>query len=301
MNSNIEKFAQELTNITGVNITVDHIHPQTTGREYYVQAPISGAPMLLHHYRGPFFVDIHPNDYEKMERGEISPNEYIATANWQVGYYWGGGSIYGGYYQPLDIVGRQEEVKRYLKILSCRGARNSSGYQASEERCSKCSVEACPFSRYKIGFWENELQEPDNRQVFYKAFYKSFEEEHPDYIIRGFLPSNTVRDDTIVLIPNCRYEEEETQNLHIYVSNNLVRDILMHKVVTENWDEYAKKFRLVLKRPFSEEEFEVTEENLKKLCSEQDRIKKEEKLPTIEDNSTSSNIFKKIIGFFFKK
>ena len=151
-NTNIINFANELTELTGQHIGLDHIHPSTEGRYYYIQAPKAGAPMLLNHYRGPFFIDIHPDDFEDISSGKVSAHEYITSANWQVGYYWGGGSMVGGgYYQPLDLVGRRDEVRRYLQILSCRGNRRSSGYMPSEKNCADCSVENCPFSKYKEG------------------------------------------------------------------------------------------------------------------------------------------------------
>ena len=123
-NVNVNNFATELSELIGQHIGLDHIHPSTEGRYYYIQAPKTGAPMLLHHYRGPFFIDIHPDDLEDISSGKVSAHEYITSANWQVGYYWGGGSMVGGgYYQPIDLVGRRDEVRRYLQILSCRGYR----------------------------------------------------------------------------------------------------------------------------------------------------------------------------------
>ena len=141
-NVNINNFASELSELIGQPIGLDHIHPTTKGRFYYTQAPKAGAPMLLHHYRGPFFIDIHPDDFESLSSGKISVHEYITSATWLVGYYWGGN---GGYYQPLDIISRQNEIRRYLQILSCRGHFNACHYMPSETKCANCFVENCPF------------------------------------------------------------------------------------------------------------------------------------------------------------
>ena len=92
-NININSFATELSKLIGQHIGLDNIHPSTKGRSYYIQAPKAGAPMLLHHYRGPFFIDIHPDDFEALASGNVSAHDYIASADWQVGYYWGGSSM----------------------------------------------------------------------------------------------------------------------------------------------------------------------------------------------------------------
>lgn len=167
---NIAVFAAELGDLIGQPISVDNIQPSTKGRFYYAQAPKVGAPLLLHHYRGPFFIDIHPVDFESISSGKVSAHEYITSSNWQVGYFLGGGSmIGGGYYQPLDLVGHNAEVRRYLQILSCRGYHISCDYMPSETNCANCPVENCPFSKYKEGNWDAEMHEPDSRRDLFEA------------------------------------------------------------------------------------------------------------------------------------
>lgn len=306
-NENIKKFAQELSNIIDRPIGLDHIHPSTEGRFYYIQAPLPGAPMLLNHYRGPFFVDIHPDDLRKMESGEVSAHDYIYTANWLVGYYWGGGSmIGGGYYQPFDIIGGKNEIRRYFKILSCRGNYISSGYKPSKERCSACSVENCPFSKYKEGNWDNEFKEHDSRIDFFEALYRVFEKQHPLYKFKGFCCLN-IEDDTIILEPNARYVDEDPFTLMVYASKNVIRSLLMHKVIPEDWDEYAKGFNFKLRKMFSKEYLEVTDENLDIVFDDVDyieRVKKPElehecdEIPEKQDDD--DGIITKF-GRFFKK
>ena len=80
---NMSNFATQLAEIIDQPIGLDHIHAGT-GRFYYIQPTKKGAPMLLHHYRGVFFVDLHPEDLAGLQSGEIDAEEYIKHANWQV-------------------------------------------------------------------------------------------------------------------------------------------------------------------------------------------------------------------------
>ena len=114
-NKNLKLFAKELSNLVGQPITSQNIHANESGRFYYIQPTKKGYPMLLHHYRGPFFVDMHPDDLADLLNGKIDAIQYITNANWQIGYFWGGGSmIGGGFYQPYDIVKNKQETRRYF-------------------------------------------------------------------------------------------------------------------------------------------------------------------------------------------
>ena len=257
-NINIINFATELTNLTGCHIGSDHIYPSKDGRYYYIQPPKVGAPMLLHHYRGTFFVDIHPDDYKDIAYGRVSVRDFITSANWQVGYYWGGGSmIGGGYYQPLDLVGCRDEVHRYLQILSCRGYSQSCGYMPSEKECSQCFVENCPFSKYKGGNWNTEIQEPDSRLELFKALRRRFEKENPGYSLSGFI-CGSVPDGEIWIRPNGHY------SFLAKASMSVIQSLLMHEIVPEDWDEYADEFDFRIHKLFNSQTFEVTPETLEK-------------------------------------
>ena len=260
--NNISMFATELSQFIGQIIGVDHIHSSDKGRYFYIQAPQPGAPMLLHHYRGPYFVDMHPDDYENLVSGKVSPHEYIMSANWQVGYYWGGGNMVGGgYYQPMDIIKKKNEVRRYLKILSCRGGRRSSGYMPSEQTCAKCSIQNCPFSKYKTGNWENELQEPDPRIDLFKALRTRFEQEYAGYTLHGFIASK-IPEEEIWLSPKTRFSESEPISFSVYASNELIRDLLMHEIEPEDWDDFAWSF--TFKVNINQKLVKATAETLKK-------------------------------------
>ena len=287
---NISNLAIELTDIVGQSITEEHIHSSSNGREYYIQAPKQGAPMVLHHYRGAFFVDMHPADFEALVSDKISAHEYICSANWQVGYYWGGGSMVGGgYYQPLDVINRKEEVRRYLQILSCRGYKRACGYMPTEKDCNECNLEDCPFSKYKSGSWDSEMDEPDPRIDLFKSLRKKFEQEYPEYSLCGF-SCDEIPEGEIWLRPNGRYIAEETLSFKVYASESLIRALLMHEVVPEDWDEYASSLKFRVREMYKPEVYEVTKTTLAKVYEGKDYTKKVEKVPLM---ARVMNLFKK--------
>lgn len=259
---NITKFSNMMSKISGQYIGLDHIHPSDKGRYYYIQAPREGFPMLLHHYRGPFFIDLNPEDFNKIVSGEVDARDFIMQSNWLVGYYWGGGSmISGGYYQPFDLNNR-DDLQRYLKILSCRGSKRSSGYQASEETCAECPVDNCPFSRFKDGSWNNERKEDDPRIHLFNALDRRFSKEYPKYELHGCLcgelPEREIR-----LRAMKHYSFEEEKSLEVFLPESLVQDLLMHMIVPEDWDEFAKEFKFTVDIFLKEDVYDLTPENIK--------------------------------------
>ena len=239
---NMSNFATQLAEIIDQPIGLDHIHAGT-GRFYYIQPTKKGAPMLLHHYRGVFFVDLHPEDLAGLQSGEIDAEEYIKHANWQVGYYWGGGSmIGGGFYQPLDIIGKNYEVRRYLKVLACRGEYLSSGYMPTRTKCARCSVESCSFSPYREGCGVSGIREEDPRRNFFQTLLQRFEEEFQDYTLQGFL-CGEIPDDELYLRANWRWRKEDEASFTVCASENIIRSLLMHEIVPESWEDFVKGFQ----------------------------------------------------------
>ena len=273
-NINIDLFAKEIGQLVGQNIKAENIHPTAEGRYFYTQAPKPGAPELLHHYRGPFFIDIHPDDFERISFGDVSAIEYIQSANWLIGYYWGGGSmIGGGFYQPFDIVGRSDEVRRYFRILSCRGNKRSSGYTPNEGFCANCPIQDCPVSCYKHGTWENELSEEDSRLDLFKALNKRFEQENPGYSLQGFT-SGKIPDNEIWLSPNGHCSEKEPFTFTVHASNALIQSLLMHETNPEDWDKYVEGFQFRIFHQIERVVVDLTKDTLATAFEGLDYVKK---------------------------
>lgn len=272
-NINLINFANELGSIVDQPIGLEHIHAMSKGRGWYIQKPEVGAPMLLNHYRGPFFVDIHPDDFEKITSGEVSAHNYIYSANWQIGYFWGGGTmVNGGYYQPFDIVNHVEEVRMYFKTLACRGHYRASGYMPSEENCKTCQVEKCSLSKYKEDACDSKIQEYDPRIDFFEALRRRFESQFPGYTLDDLYCADNSENDTIILIPNVLYADEDSYTFRVYASDNVIKGFLMHKIIPEDWDGYAKNFKFKLHQMCSQEYFEATEENVRAIFNNVDYV-----------------------------
>ncbi len=276
-NPNIQVLAHIISDTTGINLTCEHIHANTEGRSYYTQAPKRMAPMLLHHYRGPFFIDMHPDDIRAIVEGEISAQGYVDSANWQIGYYWGGGSmVSGGYYQPLDI--HDERLPRYLQILACRGTSYASHYMPDADKCGNCPyVNDCPFSAYspRHDDWSKEIPEYDPRVDFFQALARKFERRFgPEYKLHGFSCGNLVGKDEAWLFDNPHFVEGPFE-LRVSVNDEVIRDLLMREVKPEDWDEYAKRFKfLVYSADAPGKTLPLTNENLEKVFKDHDVAKK---------------------------
>jgi len=299
INVNINNFAAELSELIGQYVGSESIHPSIEGRFYYIQAPKTGAPMLLHHYRGPLFVDIHPDDFESISSGKISAHDYITSANWQVGYYRGGGSmISGGYYQPLDIIGRNDEVRRYLQILSCRACHWVSGCMPSKKKCVDCFVKKCPFSKYKVGNWNAEISEYDPRIDLLKSLRVRFEEEHPGFAIRSFF-CQEIPDGEIWISPMRYFNASKPFSFTAYVPDSLIRSLLMHEVEPENWNDYAKSFQFRIYTMFDRQTYDATKETLEKVYEKYDFTKKAN-MQLEEMNEEKVSLIARVKAFFKK-
>ena len=312
INVHVTEFASEMSEITGLRIDGSAIYPVSQGWYYYIQPPKAGAPMLLNSYKGGGMAIIlmSPEDFKSIEDEVSSPTEYIKTANWQVGYFWGGGNmITGGYYQPMDIIGKNDEFRRYFKILHCRGHYRSCGYMPTEKNCQECAVESCPFSKFKEGDWKVETQEPDPRMDLFEALLKRFESEFPGYTFKGFTCGSTIPDEEVWLEPNGRYTSEEQTSFRVAVSENVIRSLLMHELEIADWEEYAGTFKFqiyiwkYLKDHVETSKFDLTEEALRKVREDTDYSKKEEKVSSKADNKPQEVriTFWEKVGSFFRR
>ena len=224
----MEKFIESLANIlsqkTGLCITADHVH-KASRREYYIPEAEAGKPLVLHHYRGPFFLEIPGEDWEKLEKGILSPEDYVETSKWHYGYYWGGGSmIGGGYFRPLEEglgINEKERISRFMRVIQCEGKNLASGFYPTEETCMRCMVTDCPFSNYKgnKGNYAGEIPRKDARVTFLTELEKQI---RGPYVINILCSSSTVvAKDEVILCPSTW-----SRSFRAYVGDELVRYLL---------------------------------------------------------------------------
>ena len=273
INTHLNDFAKELSGIVGQPIEVNNIWELTNEYQFqfrYVQNPKVGAPMLLNRDFGRptfFFVFIHPDDFEKISSGEVTPHDYIYSANWQIGYLWGGDTmIGGGYYQPFDIVNHAEEVRMYFKELACRGHYRESGGLPSKDQCKACKLEKCMISEYKERTSKSKIPEYDPRVDFFKALRSRFKTEFPGYRFRSdFECTKSIENDTINIRRMIRVRKDAPYSFSVQCSADVIRSLMMRETVPEDWDEYAKKFKIRLFNFYNPEGVEATIENMKKM------------------------------------
>ena len=203
----------------------------------------------------------------------------------------------GGYYQPLDLVGRRDEVRRYLTILSCRGHLRSSGYMPTEDACNNCPVNNCPFSKFKQGSWDDEMAEHDPRYDLFKALCKRFEQENPGYTLSGFF-CGKIPEKEVWISANLHFCEEDPFSLTASVSNSVIQSLLTHETVPENWDEYARGFNFRIHQMFDSQTYEVTPEALEKAFEGKDYAKKAETQPEDDISEEKVPLPTRLLHFF---
>lgn len=241
-----EIFSDIISDLIGHKIVAENILDDSEGWYYYISnnSLQERHPLIMCHYCGMLFIVIPSKEYEELQCGVISPEEYINKVHWSFGWYWGGGSMVGGsFWQPLEEssgIHDTEKIRRYLSILKCRTNRRSSGYMPREEDCSQCKVEYCPFSNY--GFkkdgasWDNEVQEHDCRRDIFKAVTERAKKEL-QIELHGLMSHNG---ETALLLPNS-YEKSAT----LYLPVKLLNELLYHPV-ERDWEKIASEIKFEL-------------------------------------------------------
>ena len=231
--SNIKKFATEVSEIIGERI--EDVFPSAKGRSYFIQPPKLGAPMILKHYEGTLFIDIHPIEYKGIASGSISVHEYILSANWQIGFYFCGVSMLdGGFYKPFDIVGHKDEANAYFKNIEDR----------------KSIIQ----------------EQEDPRKYLFKALRKRFWKEYPGYTISKMFCGNFAYNE-VRLRANKNYLEGEPFSFAAYVSEQVIRSLLMHEIEPKDWDSYVDEFKFFILKRFNTRMENATKESVKKAFS----------------------------------
>jgi hypothetical protein len=250
----LRELSAIITEKSGLHVGYDHIH-ESNRRYYYIPEADEGKPLFLHHYRGPFFVDIPKADWHKLETGEISPREYVDTAHWYFGYYWGGGNMYtGGYFTPLECtagIHDKEKIRRIMKPFSCKGSFLASGYRPTAEQCQKCDITSCPFSSdpVKVPEEPSEIKSlPDNRGDFFDAVNAFIKKEY-GYKLHGMCAGENIPLDEVKLYPN-----SSERTFELYIGDEYVKELLYDpKIAGFNWDREVEAKKLYVCKPYTGE------------------------------------------------
>ena len=239
----LKELSKILTEKTGLDISFENIH-EASRIFFYIPEADPGRPLFLHHYRGPFFVQIPKADWHKLETGEISPLEYIDTAHWYFGFYW---AYHGGYFTPLECtagIHDKELIRRVMKPFSCRGCSLVSGYRPTKSTCLMCDLTYCPYSAVAektVGETSELADLPDNRRDFFEAVDRFLQKES-GYELKGLFYSENMPIDEIELIPN-----KLDRSFRLIIGDQYVKQLFYFPMIAGfNWDREveAKKIRV---------------------------------------------------------
>lgn len=252
----IELAARVTSRLGGSNLTINPqniFHDNMDGFYYYIPKGSLHEyhPLVLVHYRAmpgtthPLMLVLSHKDWEKLEQNTISVQEYIDNSTWNFGYFWGGGSMLGGSrWMPFEEKGIHDtaKIRRYLTILQCRTARRSSGYQATEEQCSNCTVKNCPFSRFSANTsWDKEVPENDDRLQAFDAVAKMLSDR---FGLKTVSCHNTNLENAIVVYPGF-----DKNTAEVYLPTSILVDMLYHPG-KYNIDELVRTLKLTAGIPW---------------------------------------------------
>lgn len=250
----LTELSEKITELIGFHLGPDHIHhilEDGTGYYYYIRKLKPNHPVFAMHYRGPLVLMLPYQDFCQLDQEEITVDEYIATAHFNYGYFWGGGGlISGGYWQPFGTepgIHDKERISRYFRILSCRTNKISSGYPPTEEKCAKCQLDAtaCPYSPLnQTGCWENEVSEPDGRYELFKAARDRVEKELGFKVVTISYHDNDISELHV-------FPMYEPNTVGIGFGQSLLNDLLYHPEQEHDWHQMAYDLVIAVSIPQS--------------------------------------------------
>lgn len=250
-----QELSERLSELIGYPLQAGWIVHDNPGFYYYIQNLQPGYPICVMDYhvapggRPQLMMVLPYADYQMLEKAERAVEEYIATAHFNFGYYWGGGSIYGAYWQPFGTeagINEPEAIKRYLWQLACRTYVHSLGHKNPESHCTSCPLEAetCPHSCCNPERnWQSEIPELDGRKQLFQALKDRVRDElqFDTYSVL----SHTGAKDTVDL-----YAGYKPNSVQIYASQDLLNELLYHPEIERDWAEVAKSLKFVRKHFF---------------------------------------------------
>lgn len=130
-------MARRLDSELITHIGEDHIHTDFNGWYYYIPAKSLQEchPLIMKHYRGPFFVVIPHKDNDRLLAEEITVDEYVDSSYWSFGHFSGGGDMLRGVsWMPLEEgpgIHDYKKINRYMKHISHR-IRTGAVYTAED-------------------------------------------------------------------------------------------------------------------------------------------------------------------------
>lgn len=201
-------FADYISKLVGYPMTKEHVHSDENGWDYFVTSKslLPNCPLLLVHHTGSLIAIIPYKDYIELEKGEVYPLAYIASAHWNYGKYSGGEDVKTGiFWQPLEKkegICDSEKISKFLNQISII-----------------------------------QIHPEDYRQKLFVAMENRIRDEL-ELEVRAFMSYNG-ENALLIAHPNKR------DTVTCYLPAILLNDILYHPGERE-WEEFANSFRFEL-------------------------------------------------------
>lgn len=235
-----------------INYTISDVYRNMDCRDSFDGIP-SGYPLIMF-FRKPQLILILPDtDYQQLEEGKISIEDYISTSYFSYGYTWGTSFFKDIYWQPLENgpgIHDKDLIGRYLRILKCRTDQNSNdNLIIHAETCKSCPLDEqnCPLSPLNlIGCWENEVEEPDGRILLLNAIKERVEMEL-GFVISYFILHKGKKDKLELGF------DPVTNKVGASVSRELIYSLLYHPDKNYHWSEIAQNLSIILTCDYQEE------------------------------------------------
>ena len=230
-----KSVAKVVSEKTGLNIREDHVHVSER-RFYYIQELKPGYAYCLHHYRGPYFVEVNRKDMEKMEKEETSVEDFVNSTQWLYGYFWGSGSmISGGYYTPLEKktgINDKDLIGRVMASIAKVGASYSSGSPLTDGEKEE-------WDRIK----ETYLNDP--RADFFKKADELIHSRY-GYNLRGFLCDDLPENEMML------FNNSSSRTFELFLSEENIWNLLIGKEILK-----PEEMKVIVGKSFSSKKMEV--------------------------------------------
>lgn len=265
----MEKFKNELseilTELIGYPLLPQNIVSDDPGFYYYIRNLQPRHPICVMDYhvaplgRPQLLLVLPCADYRRAEEGRIFAAEYADTSSFSFGYYWGGGTIYGVYWQPLEQgtgIKNTDRIRRYLWQMACRTYRHSLGHEVPQKLCADCPLEAeaCLYSPLnQSGTRVCEFVELDRRQELRDALADRVKNEL-GFEVYDFM-SHTGAKNMVQL-----YAGYRPGTVRIFASQELLNEMLYYPEVERDFAKLASSLRLIRKRRDSDISAEIDPE-----------------------------------------
>lgn len=248
-----QELSEKLTALVGYPLLTGWIVNDNPGFNYYIRNLQPGYPVCVMDYhvmpggRPQLMLVLAYADYRRLEKAECVVDEYIETSHWSFGYYVGGGSIYGAYWQPFDTeagIHNTKAIRHYLWQMACRIYQHSLGYQPPVSLCENCqnAAESCRCSQLKQeDKLEAEIREFDGRKKLFEALGQRVQAEL-EFEVYDVL-SHTRAKDVVEL-----YAGYQPNTVRIFASQDLLNSLLYHPNEECDWQGIANSLKLVRRR-----------------------------------------------------